>query len=164
MKLIDFPDSTRIWIYLSDRRFTEKEQEWIETMLEAFTAQWTAHDKQLKAGYDIYYKQVIILGVDEKVEMASGCSIDTSVHAIQSVEKHLGVNMFNRLLVAVAGGDTLSIYNRASFMEAMLSGELNEDSQVLDNSVTQLGIWREEWIKPVKMSWVKSWIPGSLKV
>jgi len=71
---------SKVWIYQSDRRFTDVEAKQIEQQLEQFITDWAAHGKNLQAVGALYHQQFIVLMVDEKGGYgASGCSIDSSV-------------------------------------------------------------------------------------
>ncbi|MBT8312756.1 MAG: ABC transporter ATPase, partial [Eudoraea sp.] len=83
----DLPDTSRIWIYQANRPFTEEELVEVHGFMKEFIEQWTAHGKDLQAGYEIRYRRFIILGLDQSHPSASGCSIDASVHFIQGLEK-----------------------------------------------------------------------------
>ena len=58
--LVDFnelPDSSRIWIYPSNRNFTEDEQAELRVRIASFLEEWTAHGQSLKAGFEVKYFQ-----------------------------------------------------------------------------------------------------------
>ncbi|MEL6976420.1 MAG: ABC transporter ATPase, partial [Bacteroidota bacterium] len=77
--LVDFealPDESRVWIYQSNRSFTEAEITEIKEGLAQFLTQWTAHGSELKAGFTIKYKRFIVIALDQSLAGASGCSID----------------------------------------------------------------------------------------
>ncbi len=79
----ELPESSRVWIYQANRSLSEQELQEINTKLEDFITQWTAHGANLKASFEIRYKRFIILALDQELNAASGCSIDASVHFIQ---------------------------------------------------------------------------------
>src|SRR5665811_853372 len=81
------PETSRIWIYQADRSFTSDELEEIQSEMDAFLKDWTAHGSNLKAGYEIRYKRFIVIALDQSQAAASGCSIDASVHFIKNLEK-----------------------------------------------------------------------------
>ena len=54
-----------------------------------FLNQWATHGTPLKTGFALPYDHFIVIGLDEAVQGASGCSIDASVHLIQALEKSL---------------------------------------------------------------------------
>jgi len=70
------PDS-RIWIYQSSKKLNEEEKEFITEKTELFLIEWTAHGHDLEAAMQIQYDQFLIIGVNESVNEASGCSIST---------------------------------------------------------------------------------------
>lgn len=159
MSFLDLPDSSKIWIYMSNRPFNQKEEDWLKEHLKKFTADWKAHGVPLEAGFEIAYHQIIILAVNEDVEAPSGCSIDTSVHAIKEAEKHLGVQLFARLNIALLQNGELQVVDRMTFSELFALHHINENTLMLDNTLNALGKWRDEWIKPIKDSWARGWLP-----
>src|SRR5690606_19854997 len=101
--LVDFntlPEESRIWIYQSNRSFTEEEIEQLHSKLDVFIENWTAHGSDLQAGYLINYKRFIIIGLNQNISKASGCSIDASVHFIQQLEKEYQVDLMDKMNVS----------------------------------------------------------------
>src|SRR5690349_2707845 len=106
--LTDFnqmPSDARVWVYQCNKELTDAEVKSIKEKTAVFTEQWTAHKQQLRAGFDVRYNRFLIITIDEKQAMASGCSIDASVHFIQSLEKDLNVSFFDRMLFTYKNGD-----------------------------------------------------------
>ena len=83
----DLPEQARVWIYPSSRVFSAEEKTLISSKLDVFLSQWAAHGTPLKTAYDLPYNHFIVIGLDEEVPGASGCSIDASVHLIQEIEQ-----------------------------------------------------------------------------
>ena len=46
------PADSRIWIYQSNREFTNAEETQIEKLTKDFLESWTAHNQELKASFD----------------------------------------------------------------------------------------------------------------
>jgi hypothetical protein len=69
-------------IYQSNRKFSDAEFSEIETDLQAFLEN-CAHGTSLVSSYQLKYNRFIILAVDQDVQTATGCSIDSSVEFIQ---------------------------------------------------------------------------------
>src|SRR5437868_414127 len=92
------PADARVWVYQSNRELTGTETKTIAEKTAAFADKWTAHNQALRAAFEIRYNRFLILMIDEKEAMASGCSIDSSVHFIQSLEKEFHINFFDRML------------------------------------------------------------------
>lgn len=74
----NLPDESKIWIYQSNRKFSDEEMAEIETDLKAFVENWAAHGTSLEASYQLKYNRFIILAVNQEVQNATGCSIDSS--------------------------------------------------------------------------------------
>ena len=49
------PAHSRIWIYQSDRKFSDTEVQEIETALHNFIESWSAHGQSLEASYLVKY-------------------------------------------------------------------------------------------------------------
>ena len=82
----DLPDQARVWIYQASRPFSKEEKADITQEIQAFLKQWAAHGSDLVTSYEIPYDQFIVIGLNEEVQGATGCSIDSSVRFIQILE------------------------------------------------------------------------------
>ena len=102
----EMPDESRVWTYLCNRILNDQEANLIEGQIKKFTRSWKAHQKPLSANGQLLYNQYIVLAVDESVEPISGCSIDSSVHLVKTIENHLEVEFFIRLNVLVLKSQT----------------------------------------------------------
>jgi len=70
------PANSRVWVYQSNRAFTDNEVEKINEQLTLFVDKWVSHNQALKAYGAVYHNQFVVLMVDESQAGASGCSID----------------------------------------------------------------------------------------
>src|SRR5690606_34245358 len=95
----------RIWIYQANRTFSEDETKEITNKLDNFLTEWTAHGANLKAGYEMPYRRFIVIGLDQEINAASGCSIDTSVRFIQDLEKEYQVDLLDKMNVSFKQGE-----------------------------------------------------------
>ena len=89
----DLPANSRLWIYQSDRKFSEDELLKLQEALNSFLNDWTAHGASLNAGFEIKYDRFIVIGLDQSASAASGCSIDSQVRFIQQIEKEFLSNI-----------------------------------------------------------------------
>ena len=62
---MSFSPQSKVWIYQSNRAFSNAEVTAIQQKLDDFTAQWQAHGQQLKAKAEIIYQFFIVFTVDE---------------------------------------------------------------------------------------------------
>ena len=100
--LVDFnnlPDSSRIWMYASEEVLTSKQQDFILDYISEHLRTWNAHKLDLTAGVTIFKNYFIVVALDESMNKASGCSIDTLQKCIQDIERNLSISLMNRLNV-----------------------------------------------------------------
>ena len=149
----DLPDTARIWIYQANRPFTESEQEEVKDYLKAFIEQWTAHGKTLKAGFEIRYRRFIVLGLDQGHAAASGCSIDASVHFIQSLEKRYQVDLLDKMNVTFKQGEYVTHKSLADFKKMAKEKAISAKTIVFNNLVNNKQEYQEFWEVPASESW-----------
>ena len=137
------PDESRVWTYLCNRILNDQEANLIEVQIKKFTRSWKAHQKPLSANGQLLYNQYIVLAVDESVEPISGCSIDSSVHLVKTIEKHLEVDFFNRLNVLVLKNHTPKLVSYHDI------GDYKGDF-VFNPRIENLGELRENWLVEIK--------------
>ena len=94
------PDSSRVWVYQSNRAFSVSELLDLKKFLEDFNSSWEAHGKKLNSAIELYYHQFIVIFVDEAFQDATGCSIDKSVALMKDIEAKFGVELLDRMNLA----------------------------------------------------------------
>jgi len=149
-----FSPSSRVWIYQSNRPFNERETLEINEQLHQFASQWHSHGTPVKGWGQLLFNQVIVLMADESATGVSGCSTDSSVRIIKSLERQYEVNLFDRLLLAFIVKDRLELLPMAQVAYAFEKGFINEDTHYLDNTVLTKQEMEQRWLVPVKNSWV----------
>ena len=103
----ELPDSSRIWLHLANRKLVASEEQFLKEQLTVFLDSWSAHGKRLQCNATLLFSQYLIFSVDENIESASGCSIDSSVHFAKRMGSELGIDFFTRLeVLVVEGNDT----------------------------------------------------------
>jgi len=101
----ELPDSSRIWLHLANRKLVASEEQFLKEELIVFLDSWSAHGKRLQCNATLLFSQYLIFSVDENIESASGCSIDSSVHFAKRMGSELGIDFFTRLEVLVVEGN-----------------------------------------------------------
>ncbi len=135
---IDFdnmPDTSRLWIYMANRRLTDDEKEKTEKRLQAFIDTWQVHNEDLKASFLIKYKQFIIILVDENYREISGCAIDKSVHLLQALEKELDIEFLNKLIVSFWEDDRIKTVGIKEFIDLCQKEIVHKDTIIFDNTI-----------------------------
>lgn len=150
----DFHSSSRVWIYQSNRPFSEKEKLEINEQLHQFTAQWQAHGAPVKGWGQLLFDQVIVMIADESNVAVSGCSTDSSVRIIKSIERQYSVNLFDRLLLGFLVKDKLQLLPMQQVPYALEKGFIDENTLYLNNTVLTKGEMEKNWLLPLKESWL----------
>lgn len=146
-------EQARIWIYQANKTFNSEQTRKLKQILHDFTNSWTAHNQQLKAGFEIKYDRFIIVMVDESQAAASGCSIDKSVQLMKQIEQEFNIDLFDRFNIAWKERDFVKSASREDFEELIKEGIINAETIVFNNLVTTYSAYLNNWEIPFKNSW-----------
>ncbi len=149
------PNSTRIWIYQSDRPFKDENIPQVRAMVQRFAQEWISHNRQLRAHGDVLHNRFIVLMVDESQADASGCSIDKSVYFLKALQAEYGVDLFDRMRFSYKHGDAVETVSREEFARLYAEGKINDDTPVFDILVNNKGDFDQAFVKPLGKSWHK---------
>lgn len=149
----ELPDSSRVWIYQSNRSFTDLELQEITSKLEDFIAQWTAHGADLKASFEIKYKRFITLALDQQLNAATGCSIDSSVKFIQDLEQKYEVDLLDKMNVSYKQGEFVAYKTLTDFRKMAKEKAVSKNTIVFNNLVNNKGEYLSDWEVPASDSW-----------
>lgn len=149
----------KLWIYTISRELQENELKDFSERCRHFVNNWTAHEQQLKASFEIYKNRILIIKVDESVYNASGCSIDKQVKFIKEMEKEFNVELLNRMLVAYEDAGQVKVVSASNVKSLLHSGEMNENTPVFDNTITS-STEMVNWRKPLQHTWLSKYLPG----
>ena len=149
----NLPEESKIWIYQSNRKFSDEEFAAIETELKSFLENWAAHGTSLEASYLLKYNRFIILAVNQEVQMATGCSIDSSVQFIQTLEKKYGVDLLDKMNVTFKLGEHVAHKTLIDFKKMAKDKAVTENTIVFNNLVNSIEEFNESWEVPAMDSW-----------
>lgn len=150
----DFPNASRVWIYQSSRPFTEQEQREIKEQLYQFYTQWLSHAEKVKGWGGLLFDQFIVLMADETETMVGGCSTDSSVRVIKSIERQYHVQLFDRLMITFLVDDKPEMLPLAQVQYAIDKGYIGKDTLMFNNTITSKQALLNEWLVPVGASWM----------
>ena len=149
----NLPPESKVWIYQSNRKFTEEEWSAIEPDLKTFIDSWSAHGTGLEASYLLKYYRFIILAVNQEVQMATGCSIDKSVEFIQSLENKYAVDLLDKMNVTFKLGEHIAHKPLIEFKKMAKDKAVSENTIVFNNLVNTIEEWNDNWEVPAGESW-----------
>jgi hypothetical protein len=150
----EMPGHSKVWIYQSDRNFTDLEIAEIKKKSAMFLLDWSSHGNMMLATIDVLYNRFLVVLVDENAASASGCGIDKSVRFMQQIEKDYLVNLFDRLLVTFRDENNIIRGTKLQEFEKLVEkGALNENTIVFNNLVGTKEEMQTKWEVPMKLSW-----------
>ena len=129
----ELPDSSRIWLHLANRKLVASEEQFLKEQLTVFLDSWSAHGKRLQCNATLLFSQYLIFSVDENIESASGCSIDSSVHFAKRMGSELGIDFFTRLeVLVIEGNDTrlLSYFDAVAQKAPFINPQITQLSEL----------------------------------
>ncbi len=150
---MNISENSSVWIYQSDRLFTNAEEQAIQKILNDFTSEWQAHEYALAALAEIYHHQFIVLSVDEQIAGASGCSIDKSFHLMKEIESKFNINLFDRFRIAYRSGEDIINCSREEFEDRIKKGIVDGQTLVFNNLISCRKELETSWNIPLSESW-----------
>ena len=152
------PPNAKVWIYQSDSNLSSKDVELIEKEVKLFLNNWSSHNKEIESSYEIRYNRFLIIGLNENINSASGCSIDKSVNFIKNLQSILKVNFLNRLNVAYKIGNEINSISLLEFQNMIRENKLSKDSIVYNNMIDTKKLYLNSWETTIENSWHKKFL------
>ncbi|SDX17696.1 ABC transporter ATPase [Aequorivita viscosa] len=149
----NLPDNSRIWVYQANRKLSEQEVAEITEKTNEFLTKWTAHGAALEAALEIKYNRFIVIGLNQANASASGCSIDASVHFIQTLEKEYDIDLLDKMNVTFYSGEFIAYKPLAEFKKMAKDKSVSKNTVVFNNLVNTKAEYLENWEVPAKESW-----------
>ena len=138
-----FPDGSRIWIYVSNQAIDSKVKNEIQVQLQDFLSKWAAHGTALIADCAWVNDFQLVIALNEKSAGASGCSIDSKTRFLRQLGIDYSIDWYDRfsLIVQDNGEDKVILFQELDqFPNALL----------YDNLIQKLGELRTNW--PIQIS------------
>ncbi len=125
----------------------------MEPLIEDFCAAWQSHGAQVKAWGNIFFGRFLVLMADE-TSAVSGCSTDSSVRFVKSLEDRFGVHFFDRTTLAFFVKEKIETLPMNQLQYAFGNGFIRAETPYFNNLVQNKKDLEESWIIPVKSSWL----------
>ena len=149
----NLPEDSKIWIYQSNRKFSDDEMTEIEIDLKVFIENWSAHGTGLEASYLFKYNRFVILAVNQEVQKVTGCSIDSSVSFIQNLEQKYQVDLLDKMNVTFKNGEHIAHKSLIDFKRMAKEKAVTANTIVFNNLVNSIEEFNENWEVPACESW-----------
>ena len=155
------PAHARIWIYQANRPLTDAELAAVQPTLTQFAAEWTSHGRSLAASAAFLHHQFLVIGLDEAVADASGCSIDSSVRFVRALEEALNVTLLEKSQLAFLVDGEVQLVDRRHLRAAVADGLLRPETLYFDNTVAQRQQLETAWPAPAASTWLARYFTGA---
>ena len=147
------PKESRVWIYQSNRKFSEKEITEITNKLKKFLENWTAHGSDLFCSFTIKYNRFIVIALNEKSNKATGCSIDSCVHFIQELEHQYRIDLLDKMNVAFKQGEFIQYKDLKDFKSLLKNRAITKNTIIFDNLISNNHDFKNYWEISIEDSW-----------
>jgi hypothetical protein len=148
------PATARVWIYQAARPLTEPEVVTALPLLAHFSAEWTSHGRNLLASAEVLHQQFLVIGLDEGVADASGCSIDASVRFVAQLEQRFGVELLDKSRLAFLQNGVVQLLKHNEIKAAVAAGTVGPDTFYFDNTLATKGELDTHWPRPAAETWL----------
>jgi hypothetical protein len=152
----NFSPDSRVWIYQSSRMFSLSEALDMEALLNKFSSEWRSHGAEVNAYCNLFFGQFVVLMADERQAGVSGCSTDSSVRFIKSLGEKFNVDFFNRTTLAFVVKEKIQLLPMSQLQYAMDNYFIDAGTLYFNNLVQTMEELENNWIIPVKDSWLSS--------
>lgn len=147
----------KVWAYPISKLLSEKELNDLLTTGFDFISEWTAHNKKLKASFEIFENRILLVKVDESFEIASGCSIDKLTQFIKKTELSFGIELLNRFLVACVINKKIEVIHATEIKKLLLTNVISENTFVYNTSISNQNELNG-WLNEIKNTWLKRYL------
>lgn len=147
----------RVWVYIISKELSAVQLLKLQEKGSEFVRGWTSHDLQLHSVFEIFKNRILIVKVDESIQAASGCSTDKLSRFIRESEQAFGIELTNRLLVAIKRDNGLEIVHSSRIGEMLTAGMISEETIIYNtasSNTEELALWE----KKLKDTWLKKYL------
>ncbi|MEA3245946.1 MAG: hypothetical protein U9Q74_07290 [Gemmatimonadota bacterium] len=157
MPLVPFdelPDDARVWVFGAAAPVDDVDSRRLLAAVDGFLVQWKAHGHPLTCARDWRDDRFLVVGVDQRTEGASGCSIDGLFRTLQGLERAIGTTLVGggRVYFRDAQGFVHAV-TRTEFEAMTARNEVGADTAVFDTTVTTARAARTSFEQPAGTSW-----------
>lgn len=149
----NFSPNAKVWIYHVSRQLKAEELNELNEALTNFCTHWTAHNQLLKAGFKIVYNQIVVLCVDESLSLASGCSIDKSVHFLKEIGSKFNVNFFDKMYLGFIKENALNSVHINDIQKYYNEAFINNETLFFNYNISTLKEL-DLWQIPLSKHWI----------
>jgi hypothetical protein len=146
--------TARVWIYQASRLLTGPEIMPVLPLLARFAEEWTSHGRSLLASAEFLHQQFLVIGLDEGIADASGCSIDASVRFVAQLGQSLDVELLDKSRMAFLHSGSVHTIKHTELKAAVAAGIVKPETFYFDNTVATKAELDNQWPRPAGQTWL----------
>ena len=154
----NIPDDSRVWIYQSNRDFTDLDIKIIKNKTTLFIDNWKAHGKDLQASYLIKDKRFLVIAVNEKFNPIGGCSIDYSLQLVRDISDTININLLDRLTVNYRSANQIVSINLSDLKNKIKNGSISPETIIFNTNVKTKKELSNDFEIKLTSSWLSKFI------
>lgn len=148
------PDSATVRIFAAAQSIDSQKAAVLRADLDAFCAQWRSHEQSVAGAWAMVHDRFIVVAADESRTHLSGCSKDSVVKTMRTLESSLGLKFLGASHIVWRDGATIRTAPRGDFAELAAQGAVGPETIVFDQTVATLGdLRRGLWETAAKNTW-----------
>ena len=148
---------SRIWIFQSKNQLDEAKYNSIKKKISVFLENWKSHQKSFESSFIIKYKTFVVIAADE-TNLVSGCSIDSLINFVKSIEDEFEINLLDKLDVKYKIGNDINTANLNEFKKICKNIDINDKLIVFNNLVKNIDDFEKKWEVDIRKSWHKRFL------
>lgn len=149
-----FSNDSKAWVYTADKPFDSKDLIKIEEICNTFLSQWESHGKKVMGNVQIVDNQFIAIFADPLNDTMCGRAQDASVRLIKELEEVTGVNMLNRMLIAIEIENKIKVYHLNDLKRLIDEGLIPDSTFLYNNLISTKAEFLLNWRIPINISWL----------
>tara|TARA_B100001769_G_scaffold234703_1_gene198713 strand:- start:1525 stop:2013 length:489 start_codon:yes stop_codon:yes gene_type:complete len=148
---------SRIWVFQSKDQLDESTYNLIKKKISVFLENWKSHQKSFESSFIIKYKTFVVIAADE-TNLVSGCSIDSLINFVKSIEDEFEINLLDKLDVKYKIGNDINTANLNEFKKICKNIDINDKLIVFNNLVKNIDDFEKKWEVDIRKSWHKRFL------
>jgi predicted nuclease of predicted toxin-antitoxin system len=153
VEFTSLPESAKLWIYPSSRKFYTHEVPEIATKITTFLEAWKTEDPSFKASYQLKYDRFIIIAVDATASEITTQDMDASVQLILQLQADYEVTLLDKMNVCFKQGKYVQYKELKDFKKLLKNKALTGKSIVFDNLIQTKEEFEQYWETSIEESW-----------
>ena len=150
----NIPDDSRVWIYQSNKDFSDSDIKIIENKTTLFIDNWKAHGNDLQASYLIKERRFLVIAVNEKFNPIGGCSIDYSLQLVNDISNTINLNLLDRLLVNYRSENKIKSISLRDLKNKIKNGSLSPETIIFNTTVKTKKELSSDFELKISSSWL----------